>query len=440
MRILSNGNVGIGTTSPGAVLDVTAANTSYAAIIRNTTAGGDYLKMIGDSGNTVFEFGSGGTGGDGFLNIYSDNSQKIQITADTISYFNAGNVGIGTTSPSQLLHLNVSSGAVYTRIQNNNNSLYLGLESGGIAQVSSDISSLKVMANTYTSFETSGSERMRITNAGYVGIGTTNPRSVLDIVSDNNAVHLTLRGRALDNEAQMEFYNNAGTTRYSTIGGTSNYTYINTVGSTPIWFGTNGTERVRITSGGNVGIGTTSPAFKLDVNGDIAIPSSNYIQYYTGASYYGRIQLWNSSTGDMTFQNASGGTSHMIFLPQGNVGIGTSTPIAKLDVEGDFQLLNANYNSYSSSVSGTTTLATIPTSSYNGVFFDFVAFSGSNQRAGTLIGNWRSGNVQYTEYSTPDIGSTAAALTMSVALSGANALVQSVSAPGWAIKATYRTV
>ena len=85
-------------------------------------------------------------------------------------------------------------------------------------------------------------------------------------------------------------------------------------------------------NGTNVGIGTASPAHKLDVIGDIAIPSSNYIQYYTGASYYGRIQLWNSANGDMTFQNASGGTSHMIFLPQGNVGIGTNSPSQKFVV------------------------------------------------------------------------------------------------------------
>ena len=85
----NGGNVGIGTTNPSAKLDVETSAAGYAAIIKNTSAGGDYLKMIGDSGNTVFEFGSGGTGGDGFLNIYSDNSQKILINADGNSYFNS---------------------------------------------------------------------------------------------------------------------------------------------------------------------------------------------------------------------------------------------------------------------------------------------------------------------------------------------------------------
>ena len=213
-------------------------------------------------------------------------------------------------------------------------------------------------------------------------------------------------------------------------------------------------------NGGSVGIGTTSPNHQLAVYAGgartattalnagnsntipaIAIQSgdSTWASSTNGFAYY-----YNATNGNLDlYRKDNSATENQVMTwvrASGNVGINTSAPIAKLDVEGDFQLLNANYNSYSSSVSGTTTLATIPTSSYNGVFFDFVAFSGSNQRAGTLIGNWRSGNVQYTEYSSPDIGSTAAALTMSVALSGANALVQSVSAPGWAIKATYRTV
>jgi hypothetical protein len=209
---------------------------------------------------------------------------------------------------------------------------------------------------------------------------------------------------------------------------------------------------MRITSGGNVGIGTTSPQNLLEIRKDQNaytrfIVNNNNAGGGTGITFarntgtYAFLEYDNTAD-TFKIQNQNNGNYGAITLNSlgGNVGINTSTPIAKLDVEGDFQLLNANYNSYSSSVSGTTTLATIPTSSYNGVFFDFVAFSGSNQRAGTLIGNWRSGNVQYTEYSSPDIGSTAAALTMSVALSGANALVQSVSAPGWAIKATYRTV
>jgi hypothetical protein len=94
----NGGNVGIGTTSPSAKLDVETSSGGYAAVIKNTTAGGDYLKMIGDSGNTVFEFGSGGTGGEGFINIYSDAVQKILFDANGASYFNAGNVLIGTTT------------------------------------------------------------------------------------------------------------------------------------------------------------------------------------------------------------------------------------------------------------------------------------------------------------------------------------------------------
>jgi hypothetical protein len=274
---------------------------------------------------------------------------------------------------------------------------------------------------------------MRITAAGNVGIGTTTPT-----FAGGGGLHINTSGT--DTRLHLT---NTTTGVLSTDGfelalvGNDVYYDSKESAGTHIFY-TAGTEKMRITSGGNVGIGTTSPATALQVNGTARatrINSTEGVVDFDAATGNNFISV---SSGNMSIAN--NGTVNVYVSGSGNVGIGTSTPIAKLDVEGDFQLLNANYNSYSSSVSGTTTLATIPTSSYNGVFFDFVAFSGSNQRAGTLIGNWRSGNVQYTEYSSPDIGSTAAALTMSVALSGANALVQSVSAPGWAIKATYRTV
>lgn len=70
---------------------------------------------------------------------------------------------------------------------------------------------------------------------------------------------------------------------------------------------------------------------------------------------------------------------------------------------------------------------------------DYVATNGSNQRAGTFIANWLNGSYQYTDNSTVDIGSTTA-VTMSVALSGANALVQSTTPAGWTIKSTYRLI
>jgi hypothetical protein len=289
---------------------------------------------------------------------------------------------------------------------------------------------------------------MRITAAGNVGIGTTNPYSF------SNYRFLTIE----DTSGAGVTFRTSGTERASFYGYSGGADLI-TAGYLQIYAG--GSTKMFIQGNGNVGIGTTSPSYKLEVvggtvNSQIArFVTADYPDHSIGLGVDAQGSEWAASifqddvkrftieaNGGIlvgsSYQGSNAPTNGAAI--QGNVGIGTTTPAATLDINGDLELKNAYYNAYSSSVSGTTTLATIPTSSFNAVFFDFVAFSGSNQRAGTLIGNWRSGNVQYTEYSSPDIGSTAAALTMSVALSGANALVQSVSAPGWAIKATYRTV
>ena len=101
----SSGNVGIGTTTPDRKLHVKESTTAtYAAYIENSIAGGDYLAMIGDAGDNVFEFDSGGTGGEAQMKMYSDGVLKNLLDANGSSYF-TGSVGIGTTNPGSKLQV-----------------------------------------------------------------------------------------------------------------------------------------------------------------------------------------------------------------------------------------------------------------------------------------------------------------------------------------------
>jgi hypothetical protein len=269
--IFPNGNVGIGTASPTVKLEVEAATTGYAAIIRNTTAGGDYLKMIGDSGNTVFEFGSGGTGGDGFLNIYSDNTQKVSINADGTSYFNGGNVGIGTTSPGANLVVQNSSGTSipslgasggHFQLQNGTYGLLAGVNGAGNAWMQ-----VQRTDSTATAYNL-----LLQPNGGNVGIGTTSPAYKLEIYDAAGASMVV--GAAT---GKGYFYaDDAGAT-------------VGTLSAIPLRFATSATERMRITSGGNLLVGTTTDSgYKLDVNaGNLRVKGSTNEQLvldYTTAS------------------------------------------------------------------------------------------------------------------------------------------------------------
>lgn len=102
----------------------------------------------------------------------------------------------------------------------------------------------------------------------------------------------------------------------------------------PLIFRTSATERMRIDSSGNVGIGTASPVTALDVRGEISVDyNATYgLRFYNqGRNNWSSIGNDNTSTGaDLVFKDSTG---EAMRITGGNVGIGTSSPLAKLDVK-----------------------------------------------------------------------------------------------------------
>ncbi|RJR14303.1 hypothetical protein C4585_00560 [Candidatus Parcubacteria bacterium] len=152
-------------------------------------------------------------------------------------------------------------------------------------------------------------------NGGNVGIGTASPGAPLQVQGDIRS-------------STGIFSNTEG----------NDYIQINPADDSFRFFA-NGTERLSVTSAGNVGIGTVSPGAKLAVSyssGQRGVestgPSGNsHIPYSNGSVYL--------SGNDIFFRNASNGTL-MTILNEGNVGIGTAAPVAKLDVVGGNTILD----------------------------------------------------------------------------------------------------
>jgi hypothetical protein len=171
--VSSSGNVGIGTTTTSGRLDVQAPGTSaFSYYFRNSNggyAGGVY--NTGANHAQLYLATSAGT-------------ENVLVAATGSSFFNGGNVGIGTSSPSQRFHVANSSGGVVAYLQstatNGEASVALeGRNSSGTTRNAifkydnADVFRLGTSSNIGLRFETSDTERMRITSGGDVGIGGT---------------------------------------------------------------------------------------------------------------------------------------------------------------------------------------------------------------------------------------------------------------------------
>ena len=183
-------------------------------------------------------------------------------------------------------------------------------------------------ANTFT-VETAGSERLRITSDGSVGTGGLVPSS------GNLVVNSTIRSQNASNHTSY-----IGFTQYTgstTVGSMFSYMGGDGRSSGYLNFSTNNTEKLRITSAGNIGIGTDNPQGKLVVsdgsNGLEFNPNSNnaIVSYNRTTSAYAPNGLQGS-----TVQLRIGGVGTALHVhSDGKVGIGTDNPSKTLTVYGD---------------------------------------------------------------------------------------------------------
>jgi len=291
MRITSAGNVGIGDASPSAKLDVNSGTTNTMAHFHSTDDNG-FIELKDDDTT-------------GYIGVQNDylyiGGAASTSTQNLVINDGNGNVGIGTTSPSSVLH--VASNTPKLTIQDSNGSgnaatpYVLFEDSGGtdlgyVGFGSTGNSTMFVTnyADADLAFLTNSSTRMTIDNSGNVGIGTASPSSLLHMESGNAHNKLSITSTASGStgyDAVIDLLGSASNSEVQLnmgINGDADREQIKTYQSA-MSFRTNNAERMRIASSGNVGIGTTSPAETLHVkraDGTALIVESSNDQNNTG--------------------------------------------------------------------------------------------------------------------------------------------------------------
>ncbi|WP_409480109.1 tail fiber domain-containing protein [Pseudobdellovibrio sp. HCB154] len=266
----------------------------------DSSTNGYSFGIDGDTG--LFSPGSGGA--NGIVSIFSNDVEAMRVTATA--------VGIGTSAPTQLL------------------------------EVRKDQAGLPTIAKVVNSNTTAG------TQARFdLATGTANSYSIMS-VSENGA--------------------GATSFEIATGNGISNGMYFtagSSVTSQPIIFRQASTERMRINSSGNVGIGTATPVYKLSVYEGSGNVISNVESGNNGSAAYTRHSGKSAAGVARTYGNGlnisdgnagyevydfTAGVSRMFINTNGNVGINTTNPGAKLHLLGNQALENNSANAAGASI------------------------------------------------------------------------------------------
>lgn len=288
-NIDGSGNVGIGTTSPASLLHLVSAGESTAGLRFENAHDIFNMYFQGNDNDEKFILSYVGTGG-----------AEIEVKADgdlLLNASNGDNVGIGTATPSEKLHVS------------------------GNAKISGDLT-----VDTSTLKVDSSNNR--------VGIGTTSPVSALHVeegdiridTAENGTQALRFSDRNTT-KAQIQYKDNGETLNILTGGSTNAITIDNTQ---------------------KVGIGTTSPDSPLHVIGETSIQPVNYASNQDAFLIKGGASnndSWDGHVG-VKFKSTSGGVPYLVLratnsdtlaVRQNQVGIGTESPSTKLHVEGTFK-------------------------------------------------------------------------------------------------------
>jgi len=306
-------SLGVGTASPAVQLHLNKTSGTSEVRVQSGSAFG-YMSL--DSSGNYFGTGTA------IPTIFTyNNAEQMRLTSTGL--------GIGTSSPGTRLHVKGATNQVSIKLENPQARTFQILSNGSTGGGGAPTGSFAIYD------ETAGADRLTLDASGNLGIGTGSPGAKLDVVSTASVV-----GRFATNQTNTDVYLTAS-------GTTDGYTRLRATGGDMVFI-TGLNERMRIDSSGNLGLGVTPSAWgngrvALDVKSNGAVYSGTNMVGLSGNAYddgswkrkaAAGATLYEASsqhawyiTGSSTAGSTISWTQAMTLDADGDLGIGTTSPV-----------------------------------------------------------------------------------------------------------------
>lgn len=355
---IDKGRVGIGTTNPQNAFQIFAGGSETVLFDVRTEA----------QPNSIARISLDGSNNPNFKLWNAAGNNTASINSSDVTYFNGGNVGIGTTSPGSLFHVyGTDATASIQALSTIGGRLNLSLDSGaGNSVLTGDsIGTISTVgratdnlfnAGGFSTVVTSGNnsrtniscdvvftakntgeshagERMRLTGAGNVGINTTLPQSLFHVNNGNGMTLLTSHSSNASNNALCVYHVSSTDGRVG-IGTSSPSTKLSVYAATnailTVKCPVNEDAAINLESGRTSGDGSTMGGvyFKSTSVGNYTVAAVTALTGPRTPTYADDAHLAFYTT----LNNTEGRKERMRITSSGNVGIGTTSPTVKLDV------------------------------------------------------------------------------------------------------------
>ena len=337
-RVEANANRPLLIATSGASLKLAAGGTTTQITLASTgtvtlanLAGSGTRLVVADANGLLStqSIGSGvvtGTGTTNYLPKWTsgsaignsaiyDNSGSIYVGAITdvssvakflVQYGSDSNWGISINNS----YTATANNGYFARFYNN------GYEIGGLNAGNASTDLFRLVGRNGLIFSigaSNGSEGMRLTSTG-LGIGTTSPTVKMDVIGD-------IRGQ------EGRFYNPSATNEYTYIGHSSTGVYLGTAQNKSIYFTNNNTERARIDTSGNLGLGVVPSAYSLGKVVEVGTLGNafwglgiNSVQLTSNYFYDGSYKYANNGYANRYDIGSSGGSHIWFTAPSGTAG------------------------------------------------------------------------------------------------------------------------